>query len=419
MDNTSHPEFCSPGGISYSCYDSDLNPDNVTAARWQTSDRESGLGTGVILLLYMLVGVPFNMLVIVKMLWKRLYRQPAHVLMLNLAVSDLLMCVLYLPINITSALAGEFIFGSNDVMRCHVCQIGVIFVVFTHFNVHVLALMSVDRFLYFRLPLRYNKLVTTRRTVLVTALLWVYCVLLSIPLLLKFGEIRFTQSVSTCTLYLLDRTDLTYNIYYEVFSIVESLVLPIPVLVITTVGVVTIVWTHLKKTYGVARELGLAQEEENEVNRRRNSKQLQLAKLYGAVLISNLVTWTPNILNITVLLALCKKPFVIPHGFFVSNYLFFLSGVWLHPVIQVCMIPEIRHSVILCSSRKVLLCCSRMGRSVATNVTNMTSPPPATNMTSPPATNTTSPPPATNTTSPPPATNITSPPATSVTSLAH
>ena len=349
FDNLTEVNSTPRSSVFYSCFDDDLNSTHVTPERWQTTDRGSGLATAVVLLVFMVIGVPCNLLIIVSMLWKKLYRQPAHILLLNLAINDLLMCVTYIPINIVSAFAGEFIFGTNDVTRCHVCQIGVVLVVFSTFNLHIIALMSLDRFLFFKYPLRYPKLVTVKSTALVVVVLWIFCILVSLPPLFGFGEIRFTQSISTCTLYLLDRTDVTYNIFYEVFAIIEGVVIPIPVLLLSMVGVVCIVCRQLNKTYGEMEANKMAavnKDAGDKMHKIRNKKQLHVAKLYGAILLSNMATWTPNILNTAIIFALCKQPFSIPHGFFTSNYIFFLSSVWIHPLLQAYLIPDIRRTLI-------------------------------------------------------------------------
>ena len=335
----------------YSCYDDNLSSAHVTPSRWQTPDKDSGIATATVLLVFMVLGVPSNLLIIVSILWKKMYKLPAHILLLNLALNDLLMCSTYIPINIVSALAGEFVFGGSDLVRCHICQTGVIFVIFAHFNLHIIALLGLDRLLFIKFPLYYHKFVNTKTTIVAVVCTWVFCILISLPPLFKFGEIKYTWSISTCSLYLLGSTDLTENIYYEVFSIAESFVLPIPILVVTNAWVVCIVRKQLNRLYRKravkregkeeGRQLGL----EEKLNQSRNKKQLRIAKIYGAILVSNLVTWTPNVANIVVIFALIQKPFVIPHAFFVSNYLFFLLQVVIHPLLQAWLIPDIRRTV--------------------------------------------------------------------------
>lgn len=350
-DSSISEAICNSGNFGYSCFDEDLNHTGVTSVRWVSSTPNTATATASILLLYFIIGLPCNLFIILTILWKKLYHEPVHILLLNLALNDLLLCVTYIPINIISGFAGEFIFGGDDVTRCRVCQTGVIFIIFIQMNLHLVALMSLDRFLFFQCPFRYPRLVTVKSTTAAVLVTWLFCILISIPPLFKFGEIRFTHSISTCTIYLLDRTELTYNIFFEVFSIMESLVLPITVLVVSNVGVLRIVCKHISKMYGNGPEDAQRNEcgenaekgESNSRSRLKSKKQLRLVKVYGAILISNLVTWAPDVVNVSFIFAFCKRPFVIPHGLFVSNYVFFVSSVIIHPLLQACLIPDIRN----------------------------------------------------------------------------
>lgn len=117
------------------------------------------------------------------------------------------------------------------------------------------------------------------------ALLWIYCIAISIPPLFGFGEIRFTHSISTCSLYFIDSSGVTDNIFYEVFSILEALLLPIPLLMVTNIGMIIIVYRHLKSRSG--RSNG----NNREAKEKHKSKiHFQLVKVYGAIFLSNLIT---------------------------------------------------------------------------------------------------------------------------------
>lgn len=339
--------------VTYSCYDDDLNATGVTRERWVTTDREGGLATAIVLIVYVLLGLPLNLLIICSMLWKKLYVLPAHILLLNLALNDLLMCAYYLPINIVSGIAGEFIFGGNDVTRCHVCKTGVTFVIFSHFNIHVISLLSLDRFLFIKLPLRYKSWVTVKTTVVAVVITWIWSVALSLPLLFEFGEIRFTDPISTCTIFLLDKTDLVDNIYYEVFSIIEAFLLPIPMLLVTNIWLLCIVQKQLKKIYKTRRTMesqgNLSKYDQalhKKMNNTKNRKQLRLVKIFGVILVANIITWVPNVINTTLLFAFLWKPFFVPNYVFITNYLLFLSQVLVHPLLQALLIPEIRHTLV-------------------------------------------------------------------------
>ncbi len=337
--------ICFAGNVTYSCFDDDLNSTHVTPQRWMTSDEQSGMATAIVLLIYVLIGLPLNLFIVVSMLWKKLYRQPAHILLLNLALNEFFMCATYLPINIISGFAGEYIFGSNDIQRCHVCQTGIIFVIFLNFGLHILAFISLDRFLFFRFPFQYTKYVTIKTTVVTVVLLWIFCIVISIPPLFGFGEYRFTQSISTCSLYFLDTSGVTDNVFYEVFAILEAFVFPVTLLVVTSVGMITIVCKQLKKIYGSYNLEAMGEETEGRLRREKGKKRFQVVKVYGAIMLSNLLTWSPNVLNIAVIFAFCERPFRIKHEFFISNYLLVLSSVVIHPLLQTGLIPEIRRTL--------------------------------------------------------------------------
>ncbi len=59
-----------------------------------------------------------------------LLQDPTYILVLNLVISDLLLCGLILPFNIQSSLNREFSLGQSDYARCQSCQtIGALFVI--------------------------------------------------------------------------------------------------------------------------------------------------------------------------------------------------------------------------------------------------------------------------------------------------
>ena len=355
----------------YSCNDDNLNSTGVTDVRWRTTTPNSALATAVVLLIFMVIAIPANLFILVMMVWKKLYHQPTHILLFNLALNDLLMSSTYLPINFISAIAGEFIFGGDDVTRCAVCKTGVIFIIFAHFNLYILALISLDRFLFIKLPFKYSRIVTVKSTLVVVVITWIFCVLISIPPVFKFGEIRFTSVISTCSLYLLSGTDVALNIYYEVFSIAQTFLIPVPILIVTNVWVICIVRKQFKKIYKTRQTMeekgniakyrsGL----KHKLNRQKNKRQLRLVKIYLVILISNLLTWMPNIVNTIGLFIVIYKQVIIPNGFFVSNYLFFLSQVILHPLIQTWLIPDIKKTLTGIWAK----CCCTCNDTVADNI---------------------------------------------------
>ena len=111
-------------------------------------DRTSGLVTAVFLLLFLVIGLPWNLLVIVTIVKQKLYTQPTIILLLSLVVTDLFMLVFHLPLVMVTGYSGEYVFGSSDSVRCSVCSnTGFVSVLCSVNSIFTIALMSIDRFM--------------------------------------------------------------------------------------------------------------------------------------------------------------------------------------------------------------------------------------------------------------------------------
>ena len=131
--------------LSISCNVENLSRNSVTPEYWDSASisgefSANSTAIAVILLLFLLVGLPANVVIIVSILHQKLYKEATHILLLNLAISDLLFCVLIIPINVTAGFAGGYIFGGSDYVRCQVCKTGVIFTALSVFSVNILGL---------------------------------------------------------------------------------------------------------------------------------------------------------------------------------------------------------------------------------------------------------------------------------------
>lgn len=333
----------------YSCLDATLYRNQVTTEFWRDTEQQASVLTNAIfVLVFFLIGLPSNILIIVSIVRLKLYREPTHVLLLNLAISDLLLCLLVMPFTITAGLAGEYIFGNSDYTRCKVCQTAVILSALTIFSVHILSAISVDRFLFIKVPLRYDSYVTVSRVVVVVIIMWVLGILLSIPPLFGLGDMDYTRSISTCTPRFQYKTNLTKNIYYMMTLVLESL-LPIAVLFITNVWVICIAQKHLLAIYRakksstskqvcwkICRE-GILEK----LNMVQNRKQLRLVCVFVIIVTANSINWIPLIIRS--LLSLVYGYDNLSAGSAVFVYLCFISHSVIHPLIEASLIPEIRH----------------------------------------------------------------------------
>lgn len=321
----------------------------LTTQYWQVSATLTSLGiaTASFMLLFFLIALPSNILIILSILCQRLHRQPTHLLLLSLALSDLIMCLLALPLNFISGIAGEFIFGDSDNVRCKVCQsAGVCFLASILSSLHILAFLSLDRFLFIRFPLRYDSIVTCNKTLLAILSVCVLSVLLAIPPLFGFGDINFDHLTFGCSPRLDHHTHVTKNIYYIMMVVGEGL-LPFLILVLTNTWVACLAQRQIRKIYKIRKSIGSTSEQKayqqslkDRMQQEKYRKQLQLLRVFGAIFIAHIITWIPIIVRAVEALIHDSDDF--SQG---SNFIIIVSITAhpvLHPMIEACLLPEIR-----------------------------------------------------------------------------
>ncbi len=329
-----------------SCYDTGLSYNSVTLDYWNINKpgtREATLTSSAITLCFILIGVPSNLLILVSILRQRLYREPTYILLLNLAVADLLMCLLYMPFTVVSGFAGEFLLGPTDVFRCRACQfIGLFGLYFGLVTVHILSLLSLDRFLYIKYPLKYHSIVNRRRTCVASIGSWVFCVIPVLPPLFDFGEYNFGHSFSACSVTFVGKRN---NLLYAVLLALE-MIFPLTLLIGSNVWILHIIRVHMVKMNENSQGSGKTFNNVGENHHQRNHKSykhLQLFKAFGAIFVSNIVTWVPFFVHIIVSLAIGMKNIVL------LNMLVFISitsFAVIHPIIQATLIPELKKYIV-------------------------------------------------------------------------
>ena len=327
---------------NFSCFSPNLSADISTPRAWNVDFYGVGPVRNVnviaaFLLLFFVLGVPWNMLVLVCVLKKRLYMQPGIILLLNLTVTDLLLCVLVFPFNIVSGIAGRFVFGESDSVRCMVCQTGIFMTLLTFVSFHTVTLMSIDRLLYLLKPMKYSSMVTPRRTLMVIAIVWVVCgVLASMPIF-KFGEMEFGLVIGTCALLLIGSGQTQTNKYYTLLLLAEISV-ALLLLIAANFAILLVVKRHIRKARNLRKsELNLT--ENTNLQGKSNQIQLYLLRMLGAILLTNFVVLLPMIvLAITGVATTFDK---VPQPYISFSYIVFMSQAVVHPFLESIFVKEI------------------------------------------------------------------------------
>ena len=323
--------------MNFSCVGEELSHNSVTTEYWKRDQlNDTTLATGIVLTIFLVLGAPWNLFVIVGTFYKRLYKQPTHILLLSLAFSNLLLCLLVMPFGIVAGFAREFVFGNSDYIRCQFCQLsGVLITLFQESSLHILTLVSLDRFIYIKMAIKYYKIVTIKRVCAAIGFIWLLCLFLATPPLYQFGEIMYY--VFSCTVVLPGETQLTKNINYGILLGVES-ILPVSLLVVTNVWVAVIAFKHLSKlrtaTVGKSHDPTSSLETDTLSENDRNiaKKQRKLVYLFGATLLAYFITYIPTI---SILLAAVFGFFQRLHisALAIMYLCTFLHSI-LHPIIE-------------------------------------------------------------------------------------
>ncbi|XP_074551184.1 trace amine-associated receptor 13c-like [Halichoeres trimaculatus] len=118
-----------------------------------------------------LLTVALNLLVIIAISHFRQLHTPTNILLLSLAVSDFLMGLIIMPIEI-SRISSCWFFGEYICLMCHYLSFTI-----TSASIGDMVLISVDRFVAICDPLRYSSKITERRVKVCVCLCWLCSVL--------------------------------------------------------------------------------------------------------------------------------------------------------------------------------------------------------------------------------------------------
>ncbi|XP_054711361.1 5-hydroxytryptamine receptor 1-like [Uloborus diversus] len=159
-----------------------------------------------------------NMLVCLSVCLVRKLRRAPNFLLVSLAVSDLCVALLVMPIALHYELTGDWRLGAT------ICNMWVAFdITCCTASILNLCMISVDRYLAITKPLTYGVRRRSRRTYVSIGLTWVMSTLVSVPPLLILGNEHGTEDNPTC--------DVSQNFGYQLYATLSSFYIPMLVMV--------------------------------------------------------------------------------------------------------------------------------------------------------------------------------------------
>ena len=321
------------------------------------------------LLLFLLIGLPLNLTVMTLILKKKLYKKPGLVLMFNLMLSDLLYILLVIPVQITTAITGEFwSVLRSDSAKCVACKVGgVVPAVFLMISLLTISFMSFDRFLFLYKPLRYNQLLTSVRVSIVLIVMWIISIIIAILPLVNFGHIIFDSLFLTCT----DDTSGTFsdtNLAYGVFISVVYFI-PIVLLIIFNLLVVFIILKNVRKVHKLRSLQDSRTGVKKEQVKTKLFKQLHVVRVFGGLLLANLISWLPVIV-LSLAVVISGDLLLFPDPVHTVSVILFMMQVVTHPIVEIALLKDLRDpfTAFLCcfcgkksAKRPDIMCCCHGG----------------------------------------------------------
>ena len=329
---------------TFNCRTSYLNPDAVTDTEFW-SLRESVVRGGPAIAFFesliFCVAVGWNLFIVITYILKyKLLKEPANIFLFSLAITDILICVLVVPFTIVSAAAGEFLIGNNDIGRCIACSTqGFFYILFTILSIHLLAMLSIDRFILLSKPLTYRKYRKPHLAVASVIFVCIWCFLFSIPPAFGFGEWEFNRNFGLC----LPRWSPINNLYYMAVVILESLI-PIILLLVMNIWTYKIISVFLKRK--LVRRKSIRSRSQGGIDSddiSHQQQQRQLVKVFGALFIANIITWTPTVIIFTSVIITGGDN--IPDWTYIIGWLTYLTNPMIHPILEAFFIKELRTRV--------------------------------------------------------------------------
>ena len=230
--------------------------------------------------------------------------QPSTIFLTSLLLADLVL-VAVMPFGVISTAYGEWIFGQSVEEKYQVCQFAAFIFWYGALLIAVtLTVISLDRFLFIVKPLFYRRHIYMKpkiAIIVVVIIVWIVCAILNTTPLYELGRFQFSVSNGFCLPLVDPNEQLVYSIFMPlIFGILFSCI------------VVTSIWTCCSTHGFMSRALERRASErsnELEVENIYASKKRQIIGIFGALLLTNTITFAPFLI-VSILAIFIRPPTV-------------------------------------------------------------------------------------------------------------
>ncbi|XP_034022861.1 adenosine receptor A1-like [Thalassophryne amazonica] len=257
----------------------------------------SYIGMEVVIAVSSVVG---NMMVVWAVRINRSLRDTTFCFIVSLALADITVGALVIPLAITISIGLQTHFYSCLLIACTV-------LVLTQSSILALLAIAIDRYLRVKIPMSYKRVVTPRRAGMAVLVCWLVSIIVGLTPMLGWNNLQHLHdngSLPTDGLLVTCKFETVISMNYMVYFNFFGWVLP-PLLFMLVI--------YAEIFYMIRKQLNKKVTASHTDPRRYFGKELKLAKSLALVLFLFAISWLPlHILNcITLFCPACDKPMYI------------------------------------------------------------------------------------------------------------
>ena len=209
-------------------------------------------------------------------------KQPSIIFLTSLILANLLASVFFMPFTVITAATGEWIFGVTQEEKEAVCLfVGFMFAFSIGLSIHILALISFDRFLFIVKPLLYRRFMKTWVAVIILVLVWIIAGVVDTTPFFGLGIYGFSISTASCVPIWVGQT--VYVIYFSVYSFV-----------LFNIIILTSLWTFCFTRYFIKNQRNNNRMMDNNTQKHVYTRRLRnLISIFGMLLLANILSFSP------------------------------------------------------------------------------------------------------------------------------
>lgn len=263
-NNITDPDF------DHGCWKSFLDLCLATERPTQVGSPKVTLAFEIPLILIAVLSIGTNSLVCIVFCLYRQLRLIRHYFVINLAVADILIAAILIPLFVAAQLTAD------NIALCR-CQI-VLDIACGTASILCLAMISLERYVAVKYSLHYHSIVTQRKAVFCMAFIWVYSIIVSCA---AFWSLLKDSDSESC---------LFVGREYVTFITTTSFVAPVGVMAISYWNIFLVARTHARRIDSLSMQ---GYSEGSGQSKRRMRRELKGAKTLTIIMGTHFICWCP------------------------------------------------------------------------------------------------------------------------------